>query len=389
MSNNTTNRIGGNLSGEALTRTIERAMRGDVLSFETLYRKYIDDIFYQCKTLLYDKECVDDAVSETVLNFYRSIPKLRSPLAFYAFLSRIIANTCHSFNRKKRAVTVSIEDYEDALVTSEGVPEDEFESAERVTAVRSAMERLPEKQRLCLFMYYYRDMAYKDIADALKITQRTVGTNIMKAKRKMKTMLENEAFGTEVQGAVRRDIASSLPPLRKEALFAVCDGKIVAALQAGPPPGQSGPGVSGVSAVKVAAAFTAAITLAGGAYAVNAVITDAPTPALSAPARDQDIPAYAPDAEIVFENAGGSSGTENPGSARLDLSAGRIREWRVEGADGKVAASGSGREIGADIMDALGPGEYTASWEAHDEYGGIALISREFSISKTSPELSE
>jgi RNA polymerase sigma-70 factor (ECF subfamily) len=390
MNDRNINGIGGNLSGEALTKTIEGAMRGDMPSFEALYRKYIDYIFYQCKALLHDKENVDDAVSETVLNLYRSMPKLRNPLAFYAFISRITANTCHNFNRKRRVATTNIEDYEDTLMTDEGIPENELESAERVVAVREAMEKLPEKQRLCLFMYYYCDMAYKDIAEALKITQRTVGTNIMKAKRKMKTFLNDAAFGTAVSGAVAADLASALPPLRKEALFAVCGAKISAALPASLALGSMHIGHighigqnigAGVSAVKVTAAFTAVVTLSGGAYAVNAVVSDAPVQTAAAPAIIQELPPYAAGAKIVFANAEGFSGKRNPVNARLEIESSKVLDWNVERADGEIIASGSGNYVGEETLNTLAPGDYTVIWEAQDEYGRTAHIYREFSKS--------
>ena len=56
-------------------------------------------------------------------------------------------------------------------------------------AVRLALRRLPERQRLVLFLRFYADMDYATIADLLGMSEGTVGASLSAARNTLRGLL--------------------------------------------------------------------------------------------------------------------------------------------------------------------------------------------------------
>lgn len=52
--------------------------------------------------------------------------------------------------------------------------------------------KLPQKYRTVIHLYYYEDYSVKEIANALKIKESTVKSQLKRGREKLKTMLEKE-----------------------------------------------------------------------------------------------------------------------------------------------------------------------------------------------------
>jgi RNA polymerase sigma factor (sigma-70 family) len=59
----------------------------------------------------------------------------------------------------------------------------------RRSAVRAAVEQLPERQRLVLFLRYYADLDYRAIAEAVSIGEGTVAATLHAAHGRLRQML--------------------------------------------------------------------------------------------------------------------------------------------------------------------------------------------------------
>jgi RNA polymerase sigma-70 factor, ECF subfamily len=59
----------------------------------------------------------------------------------------------------------------------------------RRAVVREAVEQLPERQRLVLFLRYYADLDYRAIADAAAISEGTVAATLHSAHQRLRFLL--------------------------------------------------------------------------------------------------------------------------------------------------------------------------------------------------------
>ena len=55
--------------------------------------------------------------------------------------------------------------------------------------MRAAVEELPERQRLVVFLRYFADLSYAEIADACEIAEGTVAATLAKARARLEEAL--------------------------------------------------------------------------------------------------------------------------------------------------------------------------------------------------------
>jgi RNA polymerase sigma-70 factor (ECF subfamily) len=327
--------------------------------------------------LIYIQDDAADVAQEVVLTMYSSISKLRSPEAFRSWMYRLIETSCIRHNSKsdKRRNNVDIGDYENTIADEvpDTQPAEVAETNETNHIVQTMIDELPEKQRLALFMYYFEDMSYRQIAKALGITIGTVSTNIMKARTTLKKRMKKknifpeksrklDGVGLLIVSALEADFASTVTTAQAEALIHAC-----------------GEHIAHTAASHIIAGQTAAKASAGG-LKLGVVVPATVSVTLGATAVVGQIVGgqYVPDATINF--AGAETPTQtNPSSASLLTDDGTPLTWRiVDEADNQVA-SGEGSEIDQESLN-LPPGEYIVEWIVSDGKGQTATVRRDMSI---------
>jgi RNA polymerase sigma factor for flagellar operon FliA len=69
--------------------------------------------------------------------------------------------------------------------------EEQVGRASTSTAVRGVVEQLPERERLIVELYYYRDLTFKEIADVLRVTE----SRVIQLHTRMKKRMEDQLQG--------------------------------------------------------------------------------------------------------------------------------------------------------------------------------------------------
>lgn len=126
-----------------------------------------------------DVEAARDAVQEGVANAIRNRRSFRGEGTLEAWLWRVVLNAIRSAHRE-RAHNRMVAEVLDPIPPLDVGSDD---------AVRAAVRRLPERQRLALFLRFYADMDYATIADLLDISEGTVGASLNAARKTLRGLL--------------------------------------------------------------------------------------------------------------------------------------------------------------------------------------------------------
>lgn len=122
-----------------------------------------------------------DAVQEAVLKAWANVGRLREERYFETWLTRILINECHNLqSARKRSVAL------------ERIPEPGAQTAETDQSLRDALAALSPELRLPVLLFYMEGYKTREVAQILRIPEGTVKTRLMRAKRKLKIMLEEE-----------------------------------------------------------------------------------------------------------------------------------------------------------------------------------------------------
>jgi RNA polymerase sigma-70 factor (ECF subfamily) len=385
---------------EELFSLVENAIGGDEDAFATLYTAQIKSIIFGVKSWLYDKGGVEDATSEVVLKMYKSISQLSSPFAFKAWTQRIIMNVCVDINNKaKKDSGYDLSDYEAVLVdeSSDTNPEASAMSGDEGSDLKRAIHALPDSQKRTLMLYYYEDMNYQEIAEALDITVSTVSTNLIRAKKKLKGTLEmngigfdnlnveskSDSFAVAVTAVLGSDVSSVASSGEVDSILKACQAKVhnAAADNNSNHSDTSVKTVSSLSIGKIVALVSlSAFIIAAGIF-LSLTIKAADYEISTDPAIAVSDNVYKPDVEIAF--SGGTDIAEhiNPITASIQGYGenDKIVEWYIYNEAKEEMKSGTGFEIN-EVSDGLAPGNYSLMWVLASESGNEAEAIREFVV---------
>ena len=161
-------------------------MRGNgaaAAEIEAVYRERFRAFLFGVTALLRDGEAALDVVQDGFALALRSRDRYRGEGSLEAWLWRIVLNVARDRLRSNRRV-VTLPRFE--------ATEDASESDGDVRALLLA---LPERQRLAVFLRYYADFSYEQIAEALGIRAGTVAASLNAAHRALRRDLVEEVRG--------------------------------------------------------------------------------------------------------------------------------------------------------------------------------------------------
>ena len=158
-------------------------------TFAELYTDVYRELY---KTALYRLGVPEDAenvVSETVLDAYAGLDKLRDESAFRAWIFKILSNKINRMlreyvTRREHEAFLS-EDAIDTLPTAGNV----IQTAEDKTLVQQAFTVLSEEEREIVTMSVFGELDSREIADSMKLNRNTVRSKYSRALTKMRDFL--------------------------------------------------------------------------------------------------------------------------------------------------------------------------------------------------------
>jgi RNA polymerase sigma factor (sigma-70 family) len=147
--------------------------------YRTEYRKFLR----LALALLGDRELAHEAVQETFARAIRSRMQLLTLASLEGWLWRTLVNHCRDLLRAKRPATASEEHAQLPRGDEPGVHGE----------LRDAIARLPERQRLVIFLRHYADLTYEQIAEATGVERGTVAATLHTAHASLRRAMEGSA----------------------------------------------------------------------------------------------------------------------------------------------------------------------------------------------------
>lgn len=154
--------------------------RGDNKAFDTLLKRHQTRVFSYIYSIVKNRDVADDLFQETFVKAITTIKQQRYSEfgKFSAWISRIAHNLIIDYYRQEKSENlVSADDGEVDVLNRKDLADINIEDvlvSEQIHAdVRRIIEALPENQREVLLMRYYRDMSFKEIAEATEVSINT------------------------------------------------------------------------------------------------------------------------------------------------------------------------------------------------------------------------
>ncbi len=153
---------------------------GDNQAFDTLLKRHQSRVFSYIYSVVKNRDVADDIFQETFVKAITTIKQGRYSETgkFGAWISRIAHNLIIDYYRQEKSENTMSADDENVDVLnrrelSETNIEDMMVSEQIHNDVRRIIDALPENQREVLMMRYYKDMSFKEIAEATQVSINT------------------------------------------------------------------------------------------------------------------------------------------------------------------------------------------------------------------------
>ncbi len=162
---------------------VKKARAGDADAFAELYSTVYKDLYRIALVNLKNQHDASDVVSDTVLEAFSSIKKLKDEKAFKAWIIKIL--TVKIKNKQKEYIKTR--DYQEELESVEQEKTDEINYGG--LELMEEFRRLNEEERLVLSLSVVSGYTSEEIAKVTGLSANTVRSKAARAKIKLKQML--------------------------------------------------------------------------------------------------------------------------------------------------------------------------------------------------------
>lgn len=153
-------------------------------------RQYGKRLYGLCLSLCANSFDADDLYQETWLRVVKSISQYDPTKEFGPWLTKICVNTYRNVLRRlTRSPFLDFRTNEEKDAQINAVPD--AEKAD-YSPLYEAIDRLPEKYRIAVILFYFQNMDVASTAHAMGIPEGTVKSRLSKARKLLKEMLDGE-----------------------------------------------------------------------------------------------------------------------------------------------------------------------------------------------------
>lgn len=156
----------------------------DTLSNAELVERYMPMVYRIAYTRVQNVPDAEDITQEVFLKYLRADKTFEDEERRKLWLIRVTVNTIKSMltSAWKRHNTMTLEE----------IPEPAYMEPEAF-GLKEQVEKLPEKYRVPMFLYYYEEFSVKDIAHALQFSEGTVKSLLSRGREKLRSILKEES----------------------------------------------------------------------------------------------------------------------------------------------------------------------------------------------------
>jgi len=178
---------------------IQKLQQGDEQAFKTLVEGHKKLVITTCFGIVHHLEDAEDIAQEVFIEVFRSIHKFRADSRLSTWLYRIAVNRSLNFLRdqKHKKQVRSIDDpavnkntgIESLRATGTDHPGYSLEYEQRAGLLHSAVDSLPDNQKVAFTLSKYEDLSYQEIAEVMEISLSSVESLIHRAKKNLQKKL--------------------------------------------------------------------------------------------------------------------------------------------------------------------------------------------------------
>jgi len=160
---------------------LESIAESDEMAFEGLFKTYFAELCIYATRFVDDIESAEEIVQDIFFNLWNNRTRLTINTSIKAYLYTTVRNTCLNIIKHKKVENKYREYFSRQLQQDELQEEDWMKGDELHDKITKTIEKLPPERKKVFIMSRFENLKYKEIADELNISVKTVENQMGKA----------------------------------------------------------------------------------------------------------------------------------------------------------------------------------------------------------------
>ncbi len=155
-------------------------------AFDELFRKYYKNLTYFSIKIVKSRETAEEVVQDLLVNFWEKRHQLEPTISLKAYLYRAVYNnSIHYYKKEKQYEKTDVTEAHSLSLDFDNI----MEQSELETRIYQLIEELPTECRKIFKLSRFEELKYKEIAEQLVISVKTVETQMSRALKYIKLNL--------------------------------------------------------------------------------------------------------------------------------------------------------------------------------------------------------
>lgn len=168
-------------------------LQGESGSFDSIVLRYRDMIFNLCYNIMKDYDEAADCAQDTFIKVHRNLHRFEFRSSLSTWIYSIAVNTCRnrlSASCFRRVLPMGEGGMLDLIHREGDDPAENFERSEREEAVRLAVSKLPDEERILIVLRDFEGRDYDEISSITGVKTGTVKSRISRGRHRLRGLLE-------------------------------------------------------------------------------------------------------------------------------------------------------------------------------------------------------
>ncbi len=181
------------LSDRELKDLIQKSRNGDLQAMGNLYEHFKASLFSLALRYTYNYAAAEDVIQDVFVKVFTNLHTLDNDKAFVGWLYRIAVNTCLSYlrsHKKLRQKTIPLEDVQGIIADGETTATQRVENK----ILEETIQNLSPKLKSVFLLHDVQGFKHQEIAHILGCSVGTSKSQLFKARKKIKKLLEQKQW---------------------------------------------------------------------------------------------------------------------------------------------------------------------------------------------------
>lgn len=172
-------------------KIVEIVREEDNEKYAIIIERYQKKLSHYLKKFISDQDELEDVLQTVFVKAYKNLYDFDTKRKFSSWIYRIAHNEAVNFLKRHSKKGINLDEVEYKIIDKKIDIIRDIDKNILKERMKTALNKLEDKYKDPIILYYFEDKNYEEISDILKIPKNTAGTLIHRGKKQLKIILEN------------------------------------------------------------------------------------------------------------------------------------------------------------------------------------------------------